>query len=844
MSSLPELPVTAPSLAPLSPLPQLPKVVWLLDSLRLGGAERLALAFAQEYTRRGGQVRIIALRAAPRGEIALEAEADRLGLDWTCLRARNLRDRAAWRRLQRHLGHYQPTVLHAHLRYATLWGGLAAVRRRLPLAVTLHVLPSAGRDGWRQAALARWEMWALNRVARRVLVLGADQAAAWQRAGLDPCRQCLLPNGISLAAPAPDARRQLRANLGIPPGAPLFLTVAAVRAGKGWRDWLEVQSQIRRQQPLARFVWLGAGPELEELRQHARGHAGVYLPGLQINVSDWLAAADVFLFPSHQEAMPTALAEALAAGLPAAAYALPANREVANGIRSVCWAPPADIPALAAAACQAVAAPRPLSDRPAAAASEAGPAGIRQTGTGPTGIGPAGIGPTGIWIDRLTAVYRELAAAGPPPGRADILAVEFFSRGGLFHYTLQLSAALARQGATVTLLTGRRPELTPAPVAGLEFAPVLPTWDPRQPSRHGWRARLQRARHGWQYVRAWARVLRWARRRRPQWVLLGDLEHRCDGWGAAALRRLGLRIADICHNPAMFDRRLWRRGPRPALTRNLGWRRRALARLDVLFVHAPVLADQITACTGRRAIVIPHGNQNLFLAAAAGSAQEPAAEPDWRRQWGWPPEQPIALLFGTLTRYKGIPTLLRAMASLPPAARPGLVIAGFPAAGVDPGAWRQEAQRQDLDPWLRWELGYVPLPRVPGLMGAVDFVVLPYWEASQSGVAHLALTFGRPVIATTCGGLPAVIRDGENGLLIPPRDAAALASALHRLTASPALRARLAQAASAPCPERGWEAIASRVLRQLAAAEDQARLAGGAESPAATAKSFGRPAPS
>lgn len=803
MPSLPEPHVPAPAPAPVAPAAGLPPVVWLLDSLRLGGAERLALAFAPEYIRRGGQVKIIALQAAPAAEAALEIEADRLGLDWTCLGARNLRDFAAWRRLQRRLDDGRPAVLHAHLRYATLWGALAACCRRQPLVVTLHVLPGGRRNGWRQAALARWELWALNRVARRVLVLGAGQAAAWRRAGLDPRRQRLIPNGISLAPAAPDARRRLRDQLGIPREAPLFLTVAAVRAGKGWRDWLAVQSQVCRQQPHAHFVWLGAGPDLEPLRHTARERPGVHLPGLQMNVADWLAAADVFLFPSHQEAMPTALAEALAAGLPAAAYALPANLEVANGHPSICWAPPGDAAALAAAACQAAREPRPLPDRRAAGAGGE--------------VGQPGIWPTGIWIDRLAAVYRELASARPSPGAADVLAVEFFSRGGLFHYSLQLVQAMARQGATVTLLTGRRPELMPAPVAGLRFEPVLPTWDPRQPSRNAWLAPLQRALHGCQYLRAWWRVLRWARRRRPQWVLLGDIEHRCDGWGAAALRRLGLRVADICHNPAMFDRRLWRSGPRQTLTRHAAWRRRALARMDLIFVHAPVLAEQITASTGRPAIVIPHGNQSLFFAPATPDRKPPAPEPPWRRRWAWPPEQPIALLFGTLTPYKGIPTLLTAMASLAPAARPGLVIAGFPAAGVDPGAWRQQARRQGLDPWLRWELGYMPSPHVAGLLRAVDFVVLPYWEASQSGVAHLALTFGRPVIATTCGGLPAVIRHEENGLLIPPRNAPALAAALHRMTASQELRARLAQAASAPSAERDWEVIAARVLRQFAA---------------------------
>jgi len=57
------------------------------------------------------------------------------------------------------------------------------------------------------------------------------------------------------------------------------------------------------------------------------------------------------------------------------------------------------------------------------------------------------------------------------------------------------------------------------------------------------------------------------------------------------------------------------------------------------------------------------------------------------------------------------------------------------------------------------------------------------------------------VIATEVGGVPEVVRDGENGLLVPPGDPAALAAAIERFFAQPELRARLA-AAAAPSVER------------------------------------------
>ena len=57
-------------------------------------------------------------------------------------------------------------------------------------------------------------------------------------------------------------------------------------------------------------------------------------------------------------------------------------------------------------------------------------------------------------------------------------------------------------------------------------------------------------------------------------------------------------------------------------------------------------------------------------------------------------------------------------------------------------------------------------------------MVLPYIEASQSGVIPIAYHFGKPVIATEVGGLPDMVDHGRTGYLVPPCDANALAKAL------------------------------------------------------------------
>ena len=99
------------------------------------------------------------------------------------------------------------------------------------------------------------------------------------------------------------------------------------------------------------------------------------------------------------------------------------------------------------------------------------------------------------------------------------------------------------------------------------------------------------------------------------------------------------------------------------------------------------------------------------------------------------------------------------------------------------------------------------------LLGELDLFVLPSWTEGLPLVVLEAMARRRAVVATPVGGTPEVVADGETGLLVPPRDSAALATAIRELLADPERRRRMGEAGYRRAAERfSAEAMTRRVL--------------------------------
>lgn len=131
------------------------------------------------------------------------------------------------------------------------------------------------------------------------------------------------------------------------------------------------------------------------------------------------------------------------------------------------------------------------------------------------------------------------------------------------------------------------------------------------------------------------------------------------------------------------------------------------------------------------------------------------------------------LFFGRIIKYKGLDILLQSMQSIIrkyPNVKLSIVGSG------DVDGYGDLIQNCGAN--IEAHIGWVDDSDIEAYFSNVDFVVLPYIQASQSGVVSLAYSFGKPVIATRVGGLPAQVVENGTGMLISPGNVDELVDAI------------------------------------------------------------------
>ena len=196
-------------------------------------------------------------------------------------------------------------VVHTHLSTSSVNGCLAARFAKVPCVATVH-----GLSGKMSFVFADH----LIAVSRGVMKHLVDQ-------GVDGKKISVVYNGLSDIEPTTD-REAARAWVGLPRKGPVVGTVSRITAAKGIEDSIRAFAQIKQANPDAHYILVGDGDGLETSTKLAASlelSDSVHFVGYKTDIRAYLNAMDLFLFPSHKEAMGIALVEALAAGLPCVA---------------------------------------------------------------------------------------------------------------------------------------------------------------------------------------------------------------------------------------------------------------------------------------------------------------------------------------------------------------------------------------------------------------------------------------------------------------------------------------------------------------------------------------------
>jgi glycosyltransferase involved in cell wall biosynthesis len=372
--------------------------------------------------------------------------------------------------------------------------------------------------------------------------------------------------------------------------------------------------------------------------------------------------------------------------------------------------------------------------------------------------------------------------------RISVYCPHYEDAGGVQEVVRRLTAGMARSGhavhliarlpgGTATALPARDPT-TGAPMSRVRFV--------RAPYRG---AGLRAHRHFLhRFPGSAVRLVAELRRTRPE--LLATHCSKFHAPYVLAMRALRVPVVVHLHNgPRTAD------GPESVLLSRVLLR--CAQRVIAVSSAVAEYAQSVLPTRAARVVTVPNG----------ADADEFATVPGAHRP------RPYVLGAGALAERKGFDVLIDAHAATGIAL--DLVLAGD---GPERAALEARAAARGIASRVEF-LGHVDRATLAGLMRGAAVVAMPSRFEGHPLVCLEAMLAGAPLVASAIPGLPAELRHGENGLLVPPDDAPALAAALRQLAEAPERARALGRAARATAGRfPTWDEVTARVLAEYRAA--------------------------
>jgi glycosyltransferase involved in cell wall biosynthesis len=323
-------------------------VIHGVQSLDVGGLERIVLDLASVGRRRGHKVSVVCLEKP--GTLAAQVEA--VGATVVCLDKPPgltawLRERAATILTQ-----LAPDILHTHT-VGALWylGPVAQMSCRIPVLHTEHIDNVGKATGWWTKLKTRVLWHKAGRFADRFCCVSNDVARSALRWWTVPSSKVeTVLNGIDTDRYTDrNMRSQIRASFGIAEGAKVVGTVGRLNEVKSQNLLLRAVAELGTDHGNVHILLVGDGPErasLERLASELGLASRTHFAGYQQNPEHFLSAMDAFALTSRIEGLPLALLEAWAAGIPVVSSAVGGVPKVVVDGESGFLFPNGDVPAL------------------------------------------------------------------------------------------------------------------------------------------------------------------------------------------------------------------------------------------------------------------------------------------------------------------------------------------------------------------------------------------------------------------------------------------------------------------------------------------------------------------
>jgi len=299
------------------------RIVYMLNSLGIGGAERQALAIADRMARRGHSVAVLLLGSRLEDEWPTELRV--IALDIRRTPSSALRGLLKARRF---LCEFRPDLLHSHSFHANIFARL--LKPFVPSIKVVSTVHNVYQGGWQRMLAYRFT----DCLASRTTAVSQAAADRFIRLKAVPARKCsVLSNGIDAAEFTPDSGRRLTTRQTMSAESS-FIWLAAGRLvnAKDYPNLLRAFKQVRVVIPDAQ-LWIAASPvdaigpaTLDRRSVFVSGFAiesgsmdNVRLLGLRRDMPALLDAADAFVLSSAWEGMPLVVGEAMAMEKPVVA---------------------------------------------------------------------------------------------------------------------------------------------------------------------------------------------------------------------------------------------------------------------------------------------------------------------------------------------------------------------------------------------------------------------------------------------------------------------------------------------------------------------------------------------